>query len=131
MPAYKLPQSVLVVIHTPALEVLLIRRIDAGTWQSVTGSKDHEAESFWDTAVREVHEEVGVWVRDVRYVRSQPWPFPNSLMLGFRASYVSGDIVCDTTEIADANWYSRDDLPMIPGSISIARRLIDDWLLQR
>jgi NAD+ diphosphatase len=39
--------------------------------------------------------------------------------------------VCDTTEIADANWYSRDDLPMIPGAISIARRLIDDWLLQR
>jgi dATP pyrophosphohydrolase len=60
MPAYKLPQSVLVVIHTPALEVLLIRRIDAGTWQSVTGSKDHEAESFWDTAVREVHEETGL-----------------------------------------------------------------------
>ena len=60
MCAYKLPQSVLVVIHTPALEGLLIRRVDAGTWQSVTGSKDHVAESYWDTAVREVHEETGI-----------------------------------------------------------------------
>ncbi|MBU3710465.1 MAG: dihydroneopterin triphosphate diphosphatase [Limnohabitans sp.] len=60
MQPYKLPQSVLVVIHTPALEVLLIRRVDAGTWQSVTGSKDHAMESYWDTAVREVQEETGI-----------------------------------------------------------------------
>ncbi|CAB5000526.1 unannotated protein [freshwater metagenome] len=52
-------------------------------------------------------------------------------MLGFRARWVSGDIVCDTTEIMDANWYKRDEIPMIPGSISIARKLIDGWLLQR
>jgi len=58
--AYKIPESVLVVIHTPALEVLLIRRADAGTWQSVTGSKDHPGESYWDTAVREVREETGL-----------------------------------------------------------------------
>ena len=58
--AYKIPESVLVVIHTPALEVLLIRRADAGTWQSVTGSKDHPDESYWDTAVREVREETGL-----------------------------------------------------------------------
>ncbi len=56
----KIPQSVLVVIHTPALEVLLIRRADAGTWQSVTGSKDHPDESWRDTAVREVREETGI-----------------------------------------------------------------------
>ena len=57
---YKIPESVLVVIHTAALDVLLIRRADAGTWQSVTGSKDHAQESFWDTAVREVREETGI-----------------------------------------------------------------------
>lgn len=57
---FKIPQSVLVVIHTPALEVLLIRRADAGTWQSVTGSKDHAHETFWQTAVREVREETGI-----------------------------------------------------------------------
>jgi dihydroneopterin triphosphate diphosphatase len=57
---YKIPQSVLVVIHTPALNVLLIRRADAGTWQSVTGSKDFAEETYWDTAVREVREETGI-----------------------------------------------------------------------
>ena len=59
-PAFKIPQSVLVVIHTAALDVLLIRRADAGTWQSVTGSKDTPDESYWDTAVREVREETGI-----------------------------------------------------------------------
>ncbi len=58
--AYKIAESVLVVIHTPALEVLLIRRADAGTWQSVTGSKDHDLESWHETAVREVGEETGI-----------------------------------------------------------------------
>ncbi len=57
---YKIPESVLVVIHTDALDVLLIRRTDAGTWQSVTGSKDHPEESYWDTAVREVLEETSI-----------------------------------------------------------------------
>jgi len=57
---YKIPESVLVVIHTPAQEVLLIRRADAGTWQSVTGSKDHPAETWLETAIREVKEETGI-----------------------------------------------------------------------
>ncbi len=59
-PSYKIPLSVLVVIHTPALEVLLIRRTDSGTWQSVTGSKDAEHEDWRSTAVREVQEETGI-----------------------------------------------------------------------
>jgi NAD+ diphosphatase len=59
---------------------------------------------------------------------SQPWPFPHSLMLGFRAEWKSGDIVCDPTEIVDANWYRKDALPNIPPGISIARKLIDAWL---
>lgn len=58
--AYKIPQSVLVVIYTPSRDVLLIRRTDAGTWQSVTGSKDHPDESWHETAAREVREETGI-----------------------------------------------------------------------
>jgi NAD+ diphosphatase len=77
---------------------------------------------------REVREEVGVEIDDVRYWASQPWPFPHSLMLGFNAQWAGGDIVIDETEIVDANWFSRDELPSIPPGISIARRLIDDWL---
>ena len=60
MRTFKIPQSVLVVIYTPALDVLLIRRADAGTWQSVTGSKDALSDSFYSTAVREVQEETGI-----------------------------------------------------------------------
>lgn len=86
-------------------------------------------ENLEEAVVREVREEVGITVSDVRYVASQPWPFPNSLMLGFTARHSSGDIVIDETEISDAQWFRRGDIPMIPGNISIARRLIDLWLL--
>lgn len=87
-------------------------------------------ETLEGAVVREVMEEVGVVVGDVRYRSSQPWPFPHSLMIGFRAEWVAGDIVCDPTEIVDAGWYTRDDLPRIPHGISIARRLIDEWVAE-
>jgi NAD+ diphosphatase len=77
---------------------------------------------------REVREEVGIAVRDVAYWASQPWPFPHSLMLGFTARYDGGDLVLDETEILDARWCTRDDLPPIPPGMSIARRMIDDWI---
>jgi len=77
---------------------------------------------------REVREEVGVAISDVRYVSSQPWPFPHSLMIGFEATWSGGDIVIEETEIVDARWFHPDDLPMIPPGMSIARTLIDRWL---
>ncbi len=77
---------------------------------------------------REVGEEVGVAIDDLRYHGSQPWPFPHSLMLGFHARYAGGEISCDAREIADARWFSPEDLPDLPGPISIARWLIDDWV---
>jgi NAD+ diphosphatase len=77
---------------------------------------------------REVEEEVGVKVGDVRYYSSQPWPFPHSLMVGFHASYAGGEIAVDGEEIVEANWFGPGDLPQLPGRISIARKLIDDWL---
>ena len=85
-------------------------------------------ENLEQAVAREVEEEVGIVVDGIEYVASQPWPFPHSLMLGFRARWVSGDIVCDTREIAEAAWFDRNDLPMVPPAISIARRLIDDWV---
>ena len=87
-------------------------------------------ESLEAAVVREVEEEVGIRVANPRYFGSQPWPFPNSLMVGFRADWVAGEIVCDPTEIADANWYRKDELPMVPPGISIARKLIDAWLAE-
>lgn len=87
-------------------------------------------ETLEGAVVREVREEVGVEVDDVMYAGSQPWPFPHSLMLGFRARWVGGDIVCDPKEIADAQWYRKDALPQIPPGISIARKLIDAWVAE-
>jgi len=80
---------------------------------------------------REIREEVGVEVTDIRYQASQPWPFPHSLMLGFRARWVAGDIEIDPTEIADAGWFRAGSLPMVPPPISIARHLIDAWVGER
>jgi NAD+ diphosphatase len=85
-------------------------------------------ESLEETVAREIKEEVGIEVTNIRYFKSQPWPFPHSLMIGFQADYGSGEIVCDPTEIVDAQWFTRDDLPNLPGRLSIARWLIDDWL---
>lgn len=85
-------------------------------------------ENLEQAVVREVREEVALTVGNVRYWGSQPWPFPHSLMVGFTAEWVSGEIVCDPTEIVDAQWYTRDELPPIPPAISIARKLIDAWM---
>lgn len=85
-------------------------------------------ETLEDAVRREVREEVGVELDAVRYIASQPWPFPHSLMIGFEATWASGDIEIDETEIVDAQWFRPDDLPMIPPGMSIARTLIDRWV---
>jgi NAD+ diphosphatase len=87
-------------------------------------------ESLEEAVEREIREEVGVEVRDVGYFGSQPWPFPNSLMVGFTATYAGGEIVIDENEIADAQWFRKDALPQVPPRLSIARQLID-WAVER
>ena len=82
-------------------------------------------ETLEQCAIREVREEVGVEIANLRYFASQPWPFPNSLMVAFFADYAGGDIVPQPGEIEAAGWYSPDDLPLLPEPISISRQLID------
>lgn len=89
-------------------------------------------ESLEQTVHREIKEEVGIEVTDVKYFDSQPWPFPHSLMIGFTAKYRSGDLVIQEDEIVEAGWYHADDLPPCPvGGMSIAGWLIQDWLDRR
>jgi len=85
-------------------------------------------ESLEEAVHREVKEEVGISVKDVRYFGSQPWPFPDSLMIGFTATYAGGEIQIDGQEIVEAGWFDAESFPLIPGTISIARRLID-WFV--
>ena len=88
-------------------------------------------ESLEEAVVREVKEEVGMDVKDIKYFGSQPWPFPHSLMIGFTATYAGGQISLDDSEIEEAGWFTADNLPRIPSKISIARKLIDGFLARK
>jgi len=86
-------------------------------------------ESLEECLRREVKEEAGITVKNIRYFGSQPWPFPNSLMLAFTAEHDCGEIVLDDEELYEAGWFAVDRLPPLPDSDSIARRLID-WFIE-
>jgi len=85
-------------------------------------------EGIEETARRELREETSLEVSSLRYVSSQPWPFPDSLMLAFEAEWASGEATPDGVELTELRWCGRDDLPAIPPPGSVARRLIDRWL---
>lgn len=84
-------------------------------------------ETLEEAAHREIAEEVGIEIDDLRYWGSQPWPFPHSLMVGFTARYAGGELALEEAEIVDAGWYHRDRLPRVPPPGSIARSMIDEW----
>ena len=107
-------------------ELLLARspHFKPGIFSALAGFVE-AGETLEQCAVREVREEVGVEISNLRYFRSQPWPFPDSLMLAFFADYAGGEITPDPSEIEAAGWFSRSALPPLPDSASIARHLIE------
>ena len=110
-------------------KILLARnpRWPAGRYSNVAGFVE-PGETLEEAVEREVMEEVGITVKNIRYFGSQPWPFPNSLMMGFTAEYASGELRPDDFEIEDAQWFSVDDLPQVPTSVSISGQLIEAFL---
>ena len=119
----------IITLVTRGREILLARgKLFPMPMYSALAGFVEPGESLEDCVRREVKEEVGVDLGAIRYQSSQPWPFPNSLMLGFEAEWVGGDIVIDETEIVDAQWFPIDALPNIPGGISIANKLITGYL---
>jgi len=122
--------SPVIIVRVSRGEQLLLARsphTPPGMYSVLAGFVE-PGETLEEAVVREVMEEVGVSLRNIRYFGSQPWPFPHSLMIGFTAEHAGGEIRIDGKEIEDANWYSVDRLPMLPSPISIARRLVDDFL---
>ncbi len=99
-------------------------RFPTGRYSVIAGYVE-PGETLEECAQREVCEEVGIDIKNIRYFGSQPWPFPNSLMIGFTAEYAGGDFTLEANEIAEAGWFAADALPGLPPKMSIARRLID------
>ncbi|MEI6205746.1 MAG: NAD(+) diphosphatase [Desulfuromonadales bacterium] len=111
-------------------EVLLVRNAawPPGRYSLAAGFLNF-GESLEDCAAREVREETGIEISDIRYVASQSWPFPSQLMAGFVATYAGGELVVDHNELEDARWFSICSLPTLPPTRSIARRIIDTFCL--
>lgn len=126
----KLAPSIIVLI-TRGDQMLLARNANWPTnmFSTLAGFVE-PGESIEQTVHREVLEEVGLKVGNLKYLGSQSWPFPNSLMLGFHAEYQSGEIVCVDEEIAEAHFFDVDDLPNVPPKTAISRWLIDDFIDQ-
>ena len=122
----------MIVLITRGDEILLARspRFVPGVYSTLAGFAE-PGESAEDCVRREVMEEVQLEVKNIQYVGSQCWPFPHSMMLGFHAEYVGGEIVPQLDEIEDARWFDINDLPPLPAHRSIARYLIDLYLARR
>jgi len=103
------------------------KRFKNGVYSHISGFNE-AGETLEDTVAREIREEVNIGVCNIEYVKSQPWPFPNSLMIGFKARYLSGTIRPDGEEIEDAKWFTKDNMPEIPAQGSLSRFMIDEWL---
>ena len=114
--------------------LLLGRRSDTGEWAMVYGINE-PGEQPADTVVREIKEETGIDLGEVRYLGSQPWPFPASLMMAFKAQALSTDILVDGEETETARWVTRDEYTIelsegrmeAPGKSTIARYMIEEW----
>jgi NAD+ diphosphatase len=100
------------------------------SFYSVLAGYVEVGETLEECVKREVLEEVGLSIKNIKYFGSQSWPFTNSLMIAFTAEHASGEIRIDQNEILDAAWFSPGNLPQLPGWGSIARQLVDSFVQQ-
>jgi NAD+ diphosphatase len=126
----RISPAIITLVRKGDLALLASNAKFPGVFYSTLAGFADIGESLEETLVREVHEETGVRVGSLRYFGSQPWPFPNSLMIAFTAEWESGEIAIDEAELSDARWFAADALPVIPPPFSIARRLIDAWVAE-
>lgn len=122
------PAVIVAVIRGKQILLAHAGRFKDGMYSVLAGFVE-PGETLEECLKREVREEVGIDIEDIRYFGSQSWPFPDSLMIGFTARYGGGELAIDQKEILEAGWFSADNLPLIPEKISIARKLID-WFVE-
>ena len=113
-------------------QILLVHaRNFRGTFYGLVAGFLEAGETLEECVQREVREETGLEIKNLRYWGNQPWPYPSGLMLGFTAEYAGGNIKLQDDELSAGAFYSKDNLPEIPEKLSLARKLIDWWLAQQ
>ncbi len=121
--------AIIVLIRRGKDEILLVRAKNfRGTFHGLVAGFLETGETLEECVRREVLEETGLKIKNIRYFDSQTWPYPSGLMVGFTADYDSGEIKLQEDELTAGAFFHRDNLPELPRKLSIARRLIDNWL---
>jgi NAD+ diphosphatase len=121
------PAVIVAIVNDGKILLANSRRFNSDFYSVLAGFVE-AGETFEECVAREIREEVNIEVKNVKYFGNQPWPFPDSLMVAFTAEYSSGVITPDGEEIIDAQWFSANSLPNLPGKWSIARRLVE-WFV--
>lgn len=119
----------IIVLIRKGEEVLLVHaRNFRGNFHGLVAGFIEVGETLEECVRREVREETGLEIKELRYFASQPWPYPSGLMIGFTATYAGGSLKLQTEELSTGAFFSKDNLPEIPRKLSLARKLIDAWL---
>jgi NAD+ diphosphatase len=121
------PAVIVAVVRGRRILLARAQRFPPGMFSVLAGFVE-PGETLEECAVREVREETGIEIKNLRYFASQPWPFPHSLMVAFTAEHAAGEIVVDPAEIVEADWFGAGKLPSLPHPTTVARKLIN-WFV--
>lgn len=124
----QLSTAIIVLVKRDDKVLLVHARNFRGDYYGLVAGFVETGETLEQAVEREVMEETGLSIKDIQYFGSQPWPYPCGLMIGFYAEYAGGEIKLQEDELSAGGWFAKDNMPDIPGKMSIARKLIDNWL---
>ena len=124
----QLSPAIIVLIHRDNDVLLVHAKNFKGSFFGLVAGFVETGETFEEAVHREVLEETGLKIKNLKYFGSQPWPYPCGIMVGFNADYESGTLRLQKSELSAGSWFNKEDLPEMPEKLSIARRLIDAWL---